>query len=198
MIFSINDILFEIKKYQDDASLVSLLLTCKPLSLHLTQYGREVHMQALTREINHISEKGVCVNNRLCTRQYNFRVIQVSNKLYAVRTDVYGNIRNYDCYNIRVEKQKIKIEKVHNVFICVQRGILLYKDGPIVKNIDSPYLKYKTVPIGTCVKPEINIMVIIAAPRKHRICEAYVKSLNEYTMTLCKLKDNTKVWWIYS
>lgn len=137
--------------------------------------------------------KTINVNDRLCNKQYNFRVIEVSNKLCAVRTNIYGTIKNYDCYKIKVDRQQvIKIEKTPNFFINVKRGILIYKDGPIAINSNTPYLKYKTVPVGTFVKPEVNMMVTIMC-RRYSVIECYIQAINNDTMTLCKINDTTPI-----
>lgn len=85
----------------------------------------------------------------------------------------------------------------------------MYQDGPIATSINSPYLKYKTVPIGTTVKtPEINMIVTVKCLRNYEIYEFYtayaddkrleLKALYTYGPPWLDFVMNTKGIWVFS
>lgn len=184
-IFTVTDIINEIKKYAHHA-IVSLLLTCKSGLFCLKECKKQIHDQALERELKHCTKgKKIKLHDRLCSYQYNYRVVQTNNNLYAIKVDII----NYDYYTIIHNKNKgIQLEKYKNRPFDVNYGIILYPDGPIATSIHSPYLKYKTVPIGTTVKiPEVNMIVTVQSKRNYQLYEYYITYADHNSLLLHSL-----------
>lgn len=202
-IFSIEDVVNEIKQYCDNKTLVSFLL-CNKLSInYLKNHKKEVHNQALFRELNHCIRNGekttnVRLNDRLCNNKHNFRVIKINDMLYAAKTNIYGNIISNEYYKLRAAGNDIELQKYPHIFWVVTYGILLYKEGPIATSINSPYLKYKTVARNSIgLKPEINMMVIIKNKITASVYEYYIKYIDGKVMILEKIKNRNTLTFNY-
>lgn len=79
-IFTVKDVINEIKQYCNDQSIVSLLLTCKASIIYLKDCEKQIRNQALHRELLHCAKnKKVKLNDRLCSYRYNYRVVKTNN-----------------------------------------------------------------------------------------------------------------------
>lgn len=93
-------------------------------------------------------------NDRLTDGDFNYKVISANkNKVIVDRVDILGKSLGYKTpLSIEKEKYHIRGRGYSNKYYWdidgkkIKPGILLYDYGPEIDNIDSIYLKYKTLP----------------------------------------------------
>ena len=114
-------------------------------------------------------------NDRIISGGTNFVVntVEQVGKNYFItvyKSDLYGNRIDTNIFEGKLAKNAhqswrwlINMALQISVFQyeSVKFGILLFKHGPQIKTLESPFLKYKTLPVEKRIKaePEVNMMV---------------------------------------
>jgi hypothetical protein len=172
----------------------------------------KLFLGALLRELKHVNYRertyynlplyDIRLGNRLFLKSENsgnskgtyenYIVTSVDkNKATVQKVDVLGNIIDDKIINIEAKRERgimvahwiVKDSK--NFYSHFVPGILLYDKGPVITDINSPYLKYKTIPwnINTD-NPEVNMTVTV---------NIYVWIFNTYLYVIESLTSDSMI-----
>ena len=205
------DIIRLIIGYIDDSSITSLLISTKKISTYSKEYKLNAIRQAVQRELKHVnntykkyySDKilDLKIGNRLIYDNRNYLILSGKR---MVNVDLSGNIiGNTLTYNIIKEphpyaKTKMFRWGVNSSNDSLKPGLLLFDFGPKINNMNSKYLKYKTVPTNESnAKPELNMMVLIRIYENgdklnfYYIMEYVITAINKDSIQLTYVNDES-------
>jgi hypothetical protein len=167
----------------DYRTISSILSTSKNISKLLPDYTKKIFLGVLEIELHHVNKnKNKIVFDRVV---YDFKIgdrifshvneappfKNYTGKNYVVMstTDTNAKIKRVDILGNIIDDKLIKIhigifdeyewtnEKTTKIF---SPGILLFDKGPLIHNLESPYLKYKTLPWDIETNnPELDMIV---------------------------------------
>lgn len=213
---SINNVILpkevtnNIIKYSDNKAIQSILSTSSKICNLKSDYDDEIFLGALERELRHVNHNiriyrklkmyDIKPGDRLFSynpySRYNFSnfiVISVKNdKATVKKVDVLGHIIDDELLNVIVKQEKGELYwrmGHYNLY----PGILLYENGPEIKNLNSPYLEHKTLSGGSDVIkiPEIGMTVTVIKSQRSYLY--YITVLEEDYMELEYLGDDENV-----
>ena len=187
-----HDIIKEIINNTDAKTLTSLITSTKNLSLLSSQYQEPIQRQALERELKHVNHHfrkyysskllDLKVNDRVIYNNRNYKIVSIDGNKggYMVNVDMLGNVIGSEIKYSIIKKNDDWGAKKRSLFywglpkpnnkeyglyehvLFLRPGILQYDNGPEISNIDSRYLKYKTIPTTQpTVIPEQHMMVTV-------------------------------------
>jgi hypothetical protein len=116
----------------------------------------------------------------------NYIVISSNNNSAKLKhVDVSGNIIDDNIIYISVRRLEGKVFWETQDGYRIRPGILLMDKGPLIENIDSIYLKYKTVPYDIFVEnPELDMMVTVKSNKRYQKLLYVIKNLKDDYMSL--------------
>jgi hypothetical protein len=221
MITLCEDMIHEILNRSDSKSIASILSVNKyyyslshknTTMINRRRLGHELKKTIVNTRKYYTSEiLNLKIGDRVTDRIRNYRVADVTKKLGVLEeVDMYGNGMDSYIYTeiYNVKKYKLKNEKNNSFWSTfyydefqnttiinkLNYGIIKHDYGPIIKNVDSHYLNYKTLPqyiyysndnIG---EPELNILVSVCY--NWYVHEYYVDIYDENFLRLQLIKKS--------
>ncbi len=183
-----DDIIKEVISRLDDGDIASLLSSTKSFGKFIPYYTISIKKQALVREFTHVNDQyrkyysdkilDLKVNDRVVFNNKNYRILKHNGNKGGemINVDMLGNqIGDKVIYKIIKHEKEWGCKMINsfywgthnskgldykNITEYITSGILLFDNGPEIKNINSHYLKYKTISTKQYyVEPEIGMMV---------------------------------------
>lgn len=180
------DILNEIFKYIDNKTLTSFLLVNHYINQFISHYKDNIFEYALERELNYTNN--IKIGARMTDRKHNYKLIKIGkNDMNVTRVDLLGHQLNEKVYSVN-----ISYHKSTGKFISylsgneLNLGIIVCKNGPKIKNINDPMLKYKIIDNA---KVGSSVLMIKKQYKYFNYYECIVKEINDDTMKLGYLND---------
>jgi hypothetical protein len=185
-----KEVICNILNNLDNRTISSILSTCSQINKLSLNYKNEIFLSGVQRELNHVSNDEMTYDTYVVPRlKYGDRLYSYSecfNPVNANKT-LFICYNNYvvvlvDKNNIRARVKKVDVlgnvvsksipieiryyNKVpvwrFNDNLLIKPGILLFDNGPIIEDINSPYLIYKTVPRNVSNPiPESDMIVTV-------------------------------------
>lgn len=188
------DIIREILIYLDNKTLTSLLLIIKHTCQLLPLYQDNIFKYALQRELDK-TKMNFSIGTRISDGKHNYKITSIkNNNATVVRVDLLGYIVNNKFYCLSARHNKTSKKYVWYMGKSeITNDIVLCKNGPIIKSVDSKYLKYQSdeAKIGVtalikyeqykglvfhneCVIKEINDNKMILDCQNHILIATYI------------------------
>lgn len=214
-----EDIINEIIKNSDTETISKLSYVDKNLTKLTEDYKSKIFLNGLENELSHLNLKRgkngnylFKVGDRVYTDEKYSR--NISHIKYSSNSYSFG--KNYKISSINgtigeiqhintlgyptepISKRTIQKKKsdwfVKGTDIKVLPGIVLFDEGPLIRNLNSKYLKYK-ISKSYNNQPELNMMVLIEIGTNNMGTTTYIKeyaitNIDENFMTLIYVGDD--------